>query len=469
MRERRGSYGSGSTFGREAPMTSTARRTGATAPPLTSDDATPRQQWKWSLTAALAGYMDAGSIVAGGIGLGVWSSRFGLSPTAVGLLGAFGPNAVSAGVGALIGGWICDRYGRKKIYAYDLLVYMFGVLWIVLAADSTMLIVGYIITGLAVGADIPASWSLITEFAPAGRRGRLGGLSQVLWNLGPVVTGLLGIALLPLGLLGIRLLFAHLLLVALATWILRHGIGESGRWARARQTYDSGDGDAAGPARGFGGELRELLRGRPLRLLLALLGIYGIWNLFAGTNGFYQPYLLKTFKAAGDTGSIGLQALYFGLTVLATCAVFLPLSDRISRRALFAAGAAVQFAGMALLVVLPLRPGVALAYIVLTGLGAGIGAQHFFQLWSGEVFPTRLRSTAQGLLFAVVRIGLGLWSFFVPLVTATGFKPLAVILSCFLLVSGVLGVLFAPDTRGRTLEEIEQHYGWEGARESGAA
>jgi inositol transporter-like SP family MFS transporter len=446
------------------------RTAGGGAPELslTGDGAPARQQWKWSLTAALAGYMDAGSIVAGSVGLTLWSRNFGLSPSAVGLLGAFGPNAISAGVGALLGGWICDKYGRKKIYAYDLLVYMFGVLWIIFAANTAMLIVGYVITGLAVGADIPASWSLITELAPADRRGRLGGLAQV-WNLGPVVTGLLGLALLPLGMLGIRLLFGHLLLVALVTWILRHGVGESGRWAEAqarakREAQVAGAPPAAGGVgpRGFARDMRELLSRRSLRLVLLLVGIYGVWNLFAGTNGFYQPYLLKSFGDAGEAGSVGLQALYFGLTVLATCLVFLPLSDRVSRRALFAVGAVIQFVGMALLVFLPLSGGVALAYIVLTGVGAGFGAQHFFQLWSGEVFPTRLRSTAQGLLFAIVRIGLGLWSFFVPVVTATGFKPLAVILSAFLLISGVLGVCFAPDTRGRSLEEIEERYGWSG-------
>jgi inositol transporter-like SP family MFS transporter len=121
---------------------------------------------------------------------------------------------------------------------------------------------------------------------------------------------------------------------------------------------------------------------------------------------------------------------------------------------------AIQIVGMALLVIFPLTVPVALAYIALTSLGGGFGAQSFFQLWSGELFPTLLRSTAQGLMFAVVRIGLGIWSFFVPALVAFGFKPLAWILTGFLVVAGIIGWLGAPRNEGKSLEEIqfERHH-----------
>jgi inositol transporter-like SP family MFS transporter len=61
----------------------------------------------------------------------------------------------------------------------------------------------------------------------------------------------------------------------------------------------------------------------------------------------------------------------------------------------------------------------------------------------------------------VVRIGLGLWSFFVPVLTATGFTRLAWILTGFLAVSGVIGVLGAPRHEGRSLQEIEAERGIE--------
>lgn len=434
---------------------------------MPDQNATSGQHWKWSFVAAMAGYIDAGSIVAGSVGLSLWVDEFGLSNSTIGLLGALSSNAISAGVGALIGGYICDRFGRKKIYAYDLLLYMFGTLWIIFAANTPMLFTGYIIVGLTVGADIPASWSLITEFSPARSRGKFGALAQVMWSLGPVVTLLLGLALQPLGMLGIRLLFVHLFLAAFVTWWMRHGIGESARWKRevARPASEPSQQTAAP---GWIEAVKPLLSRRGMTTMLFLIGMYGIWNLFAGTNGFYTPYLLQAFGSQSEAASVGLQCLYFLLVALFTGLVFMPLNDRINRKWLFGASALIQMVGVLLLAFLPLSFPVALGYILAIGIGGGFGAQHFFQLWSGELFPTRLRSTAQGLMFAVVRIALGFWSFFVPIITATGFRNLAFILAGFLFISGVIGVIWGPRTEGRTLEEIESQ-NWRDQQSSEAA
>ena len=110
---------------------------------------------------------------------------------------------------------------------------------------------------------------------------------------------------------------------------------------------------------------------------------------------------------------------------------------------------------MALLAIFPLTLPVALAYVILTGFGGGWGAQSLFQLWSGELFPTLLRSTAQGFMFAIVRIGLGIWSLFVPTLVKIGFTPLAWILTGFLVTAGVIGVAGAPRNAGKTLDEIQ--------------
>lgn len=422
------------------------------------------QLWRWSFVAAMAGFIDAGSIVATGVGALVWASEFGFGDTYVGVLGAIGPNAMAAGVGALVGGWICDKFGRKKIYAYDLLLYMLGALVIAFSVDQVSLTVGFVLIGLAVGADIPASWSLVTELAPARKRGRLGSLSQVLWYAGPVTVLLLGLWLTQYGLLGVRLMFGFLFLVALATYIMRQGIAESARWKHMHRDEQS----RSVARRTIGDDYRELLSRRGMRPLLMLLGVYGFWNLFAGTNGFYLPLFLQEYGSLSEAASIGMQCLYFGLTIVATAFVFIPLVDRVDRRVLFAVGSLSTLAGALLLAMFSVSPVLVTAYIVITGLAQGLGAQHFFQLWSGEEFPTRLRATAQGVVMGVVRLTLGVWSFFVPVIAAaTGsFQVVAVILSAFLLVSSVIGIVWSRNQRGKTLEEIEVEQGWasEGAR-----
>src|ERR671917_2479464 len=216
---------------------------------------TTREQWRKTALAAMADYIDAGSI----------------------------------------GGRICDLYGRKRIYQYDLLLYAFGALWIVFAQAPWMLLFGYFIVGLTVGADVPASWTLITETAPAAIRGRLAGLAQVLWYVGAIAPLILGIALLDLGEWMPRILFAQLFVVAMITWALRQGMVESELWARAQ---DAGKGAA--------GAFRELFRAHHVRALSFLILMYGVWNLVAGTYGFFFPYILD---AVGDTGDRANYAL----------------------------------------------------------------------------------------------------------------------------------------------------------------
>jgi inositol transporter-like SP family MFS transporter len=94
--------------------------------------------------------------------------------------------------------------------------------------------------------------------------------------------------------------------------------------------------------------------------------------------------------------------------------------------------------------------------VVLFGAGAGIGQQSLFQLWSGELFATLLRSTAQGFMFGVVRIALGGWLLLLPKISDWGFSTLSVILFALLLVSGLVGIIFAPDTTGRDLGETQE-------------
>ena len=407
------------------------------------DQMSTPEHWSNTILAGLANYIDAGSIVSGSVALALWKEQYHLTDGFIGLLGAFSANAISAGIGALIGGWLCDKVGRKKIYQYDMLVYAAGMSLLVFAAAPWMIVAGFVIVGLAVGADIPASWSLIAEQAPDGARGKHSGVAQVLWYLGPVVVLLMSLALTKLGILGARIVFAHLLVVALALTLLRGKMRESGRWEKAQASKT--------PKL----PLSTLFQPKYLRSLAGLVGMYGFWNLWAGTNGFFFPYILRTVGAATQAQAVAIQALSFAVGMASIGLVFMRLSDKVNQRALFAASAVIQIAGMMLLALFPLTIPVAIAYVFLLQFGGGFGAQSFFQLWSAEMFPTLLRASAQGLCFAVVRIGLGIFSFFVPMLTATGFTTLAWILTGFLCVSGLIGTLWAPRNEGKSLEQLE--------------
>ena len=410
--------------------------------------ASDREDWKNTILAGLANYIDAGSIVAGAAALALWVEAYGLSTSLVGMIGAFGPNAIAAGIGALVGGRLCDRFGRKKIYQYDMLFYAFGMLWLVFAINAWMVVIGFFLVGLAVGADIPASWSLIAEMAPDDKRGKHSGVAQVLWYLGPVVVLLLFLALAPLGLLGARIVFAHLAILAVALTFLRSRMQESKRWVEAQR----------GEAKIQRGRWQDLFTRKHIGSMAFLAGMYLFWNLWAGTNGFFFPYILRTVGDQSQATSVAVLTLSFLLGMASIYFIFMRLSDRVNQRLLFGVSAVTQVIGMSLLAVFPLTLPVALVHVVLMSVGGGFGAQSFFQLWSSEMFPTLLRSTAQGVMFAIVRIALGVFSFFVPWLTATGFTTLAWILVGFLAISGVIGFVWAPRNEGKSLEQLEAEH-----------
>jgi inositol transporter-like SP family MFS transporter len=405
-----------------------------------------RQQWKWSALAGMASYLDAGSIVALGAGLAILQKEFGLSNGAVGILAAIGPNALGCAIGALIGGWLGDKLGRKRIYQYDLMVYAFGILLVALAVNSEMLFIGTFIVGIAVGADVPTSLALVGEFAPDKARGRLLGFTQVAWCLGPVIVLWLALALAPLGLLGIRIIFLHLFVVAVVTWAMRRGLAESARWTSAAKSVAGG-----------GRKLAELFKGANLRAVVWTATIYLFWNLAAGTAGLFNPYIISTLNAGSQAMSVGLASGNFVITMIVTVTIFMRYSDRNykTRKLIWGVGAVMQVIAYGLFLFMPFTILSVILNIVLFSVSSALSGEAFYKVFSQELFPTMLRGTAQGFTFGVARTILGIWSFFVPMLAHAGIKQIAGLLTLFLFISGVVGYFFMPDTSGKSLEQIQ--------------
>lgn len=424
------------------------------------------QQWKWTALAGMASYIDAGSIVALAAGLALWQEYLGLSSTTLGLLAALGPNAFGAALGALVGGRLGDLLGRKRIYQWDLLVYAFGTLLIVFSVNLPMLLIGTFIVGVAVGADVPTSLALIGEFSPSKARGRLMGLSQVAWSLGPIVVFILAFVLTPYELLGNRIVFFHLFVVAIVTWALRRGMVESSIWTAASGAGEEESSrdpevqpeEAPVPADPFAASrLRNLLLGPTMAAMVFTATVYLFWNLAAGTFGVFTPYILRTLGTQSQAASVALSCAGFVITLVVVVLVFMPFSDRSdrARRVMWGIGAVLNVVALAQLLIFPFNTVTAILLVSLFGIGAALAGEPFYKTWSQELFPTMLRTTAQGLTFGLARFVLGFWSFLVPVLASLSIRPVALILMIFLLISGVVGYLFMPNTAGRSLEEIE--------------
>ncbi|MGH3580894.1 MAG: MFS transporter [Mycobacterium sp.] len=414
--------------------------------------------WRATISVAMSNYIEAGSIIAIATSLGFWQTAFGISNFAVGLLAALSANAFGAAIGAMLGGPLCDRFGRKAIYTYDLLVYMAGVLLAAFAVNFAMLLTAFIITGIAVGAGVPASWTYIAEQAPSQERAKHVGTAQLAWSVGPLIGFALAAALAPMGLLGSRLIFLHLFVVAAVVWWVRQGLAESQIWK------DEGQHESASLTTSVGNRGLRGLFSRKVNIsaLLFLGGIYLFWNTVAGQAGIFMPRVYDTAGLHSPVAQNLLQVLVWGCTVAATYFGFMRYADRMSQRLLYVIGAALGILGWIVLVAFT-DSGVPtmLVFAVLWGISAGIGAQAFYSLWASELFATPYRASAQGVMFFVVRTATGLLSYFFPtLLAATGLTTVGILLVALLTIALVIGAVWAPSTQGKTLQQIEvERYG----------
>src|SRR5699024_12328581 len=116
----------------------------------------------------MANYIEADSSIAAASSLTLWQAYVNIDSVGVGLLSALSANALGAAIGALIGGPLTDKYGRKAIFNYDLLVYMVGVLLIAVFFSFPMLLICTIISCICVESAVAVYGSVIRSECATG-------------------------------------------------------------------------------------------------------------------------------------------------------------------------------------------------------------------------------------------------------------------------------------------------------------
>ena len=424
--------------------------------------------YRWTILAAMGDFLDAGSIVAGAVSTIYWISTFHLTSILLGIIAAFSPNAFAAFVGAIIAGPLGDRYGRKTIYMYDLLAYFIGAVIMAAAVNYIMLLIGYIIVGIAVGLDVPTSWSLIAEYAPKYKRGFLMAFTNLFWYIGPIVMLLLGIAFEPYGALTFRVVFGVLAAVAIITWILRRGLIESPRWGlvtgktnvvqEALKQLGEQAAPQANASQGSQSQYKykwsDIFKYK--KGLAFIIPIYIFWGVPAGTFGFFLPYFFKDIGFTTTTMAYVGDILWFITAIIGVVAVYMQLSDKLNRNVMYAVAAAICAISFAVPIFLPFSIlWVALLNVIGFGFGHGMWLWPQTRVWSTELFPTEVRNSAQGFAWSWMRFALGVWSLIVPtLIAVIGYKAVAAVATTFFILNVIIGYLFGPKSQGKSLEEV---------------
>lgn len=438
---------------------------------------------KSTIAVSLTNYLDAGAIVAGASGLTLWKEYLGLSEMHLGWLNFISANCLGAALGAIIGGVLADKYGRKFIYTYNLLVYMLGVLLVIFSTCFPMLLAGFLITGISVGIGVPASWTYISESSEVHNRGRNICISQMSWGFGPMFILLLGMLFAPGGYLfswieslsalvqgpdagesavnvfSSRVVFASLFVVAFIAWNLQRGLEESKEWS-ANKAAAKARGEQTGIIHSF----RVLFSNRnAVRTACFLAAIYLTWNLVASVMGFFSPHICETAGGVTNEYSNWMNCIQWATVVGITfCVSF--FIDRVNHRLLYLFGLLAALATWLLIVTIGVHSiGTLWAFVILWGVNGGVSVQIFYALWGSELFPAKFRAGAQGLMFFVVRGLSAIWGLVFTYIygeNGEGFTLAAWCMIGLLLISLVVGLIGAPDTRGKSLEQItRERYG----------
>lgn len=155
-----------------------------------------------------------------------------LSATQVG--NAASSYVIGAVAGALLFGWLTDRFGRRFVFYVTLIVYLAGVFLSAISWSFLSFAAFRAVTGLGIGGEYAAINSAIDELIPAEYRGRIDLIVNGSFWLGAAAGALASLVLLDARLiapdLGWRLGFAIGGLLGLGILLLRRHVPESPRW-----------------------------------------------------------------------------------------------------------------------------------------------------------------------------------------------------------------------------------------------
>ncbi|NPD04829.1 MFS transporter [Nocardioides sp. zg-1308] len=368
----------------------------------------PRHVERLVLVAGSASLLDSAAIISVGSALPLWRSQLRLDDVEVGVVSA--TMTIAIALGALAGGWLADRLGRRRVFTATVALYAFGAALVALAGSRTGLVAGVAVLGLGSGADLPASIALVAGRVPARLRGRMVAATHVMWTVGIVLASAAAFAVSPFGLPGMRAVFGALALGALATLAARR------RAVPPDLDPDLGPdpGAAAGPRTGAGEVAAAPVARGDVRVLVAVALFYLLYTLVANTFGSFRTYLLVT---VGDASQAGATAISFGMTLvgLVGTVAFSAIADSRWRRTVYPFAAVALVCSQAML---SLTVGQSLsatvAALVLYALAYPYVGEGLYKVWAQESVSPAARATFQGATIAGARAAAALFALVTP-------------------------------------------------------
>ncbi len=385
---------------------------------------------------------------------------------------------VGAMFGAIYGGAIADRIGRRATLLWGSAVFIFGSILAPLSPNVGTLIVARMLLGIAIGFTSVTAPVYVSELSPPQSRGRLIGLYQFALTLGIAIADLVGYWL--AGQHAWRMMFGIGAVPAIIFLLMILTLPESPRWlfsrnrvADAKRVLDSYTDEAGAQLllddirNGLATQVEtrwSALWSPAVRGSLVIAVGFTILQQVTGINTiiYYGPQIFTMAGITSNTHAIFATLLVAITNVLATV-IALALVDRIGRKPLLYAGVGGMTVSLFTL---------AVAFHFQAALGASLGMLATVCLmlyitcfaasmgpiaWIlvAEVFPLRLR----GRGVAAATLGSGISNFivsltFLSLIKAAGNSLTFGIYGVFCILTLLFTRFIIPETKGRELESI---------------
>ncbi|XP_061348386.1 probable polyol transporter 6 [Gastrolobium bilobum] len=394
-------------------------------------------------------------------------------------------------IGSLASGKTSDWIGRRYTIILAAATFLIGAVLMGLAPSFSFLMAGRVVAGIGVGYSLMIAPVYVAELSPTLTRGFLTSLPEVFINVGILLGYISNYALsglpnninwrLMLGVAAVPAIVVALGVLAMPEsprWLVVKGRFQEAKQVLIRTSDNKEEAELrlaeiseAASIRNHGqGVWKELLLtpSRPvLRILVAAIGV----NFFMQASGndavvIYSP---QVFRQAG----IQSEKLLVGVTIIMgiakTSFVFISalFLDRFGRRPMLLFGSCGMVVslfmlglGCTLLQFSDDKPGWTIALCVVAVCATvsffSIGLGPITWVYSSEIFPMRLRAQGSSLAISVNRLVSGLVSMtFLSVSEAITFGVVFFVLSGVMVVGTVFFYYFLPETKGKSLEEIE--------------
>lgn len=395
--------------------------------------------------------------------------------TTVGLIGAAA--LFGAFFGAILFGQIADRIGRKAVYGIELIIMIVFAVVSALSVNVAMLIVSRFFLGIGVGGDYPISSTLMSEYANVKNRGRMVSMVFAMQGFGLLLGALVGLVSVHVMSTDIawRFMLGFGAVPALGVVYLRRKISETPRYSLHVKGDVKATSKVVEEITGKTESVPETVKvskpryGSLLRKYwVFLIGTAGSWFLFDmafyGTSINNGLFLTSFGLAGGATLAAKIQNIALGNAVIALAFevpgywIAVGLIDRAGRKTLQWVGFLVMaIAYLVIALELGYLKTVLPLFLIVYGasfLFGNIGPNTTTFIFPTELYPTQIRTTGHGISAGLAKFGAGIFTFLIPILTASlGTSSVVGLLALISFVGSVLTLITLKETKGKSLEE----------------